>query len=189
MLDIATGTGEVALEVAQRYSGVRVTAIDYSRRMLAEARHKLRLLPTEARRRVSLHLGDMRATGMEDSIADVVTNTFALRNISDRAPVLGEFLRLLKPGGRLFILEPGIPRAPFLRFLHGAYLSHVMPFLGNVLSRTDYAYSYLKHSIESFPEPGRFLEELRAAGFVRARALRLSFGIAVLYSAARAENV
>ncbi len=186
--DMATGTGDVGIAVARRYGGVSVIGIDSSARMLAEASRKLALLPVEVRRRVELRRGDMRCADIETAAVDVLTNTFALRNMPERAPVLAEFRRVLRPGGRLFIMEPGIPPSPAVRLLYGPYLSHLMPLLGNVLSRTDYAYSYLRRSIESFPEPREFLAELAAAGFVRARAIPLSFGIAVLYAAIRGEG-
>jgi len=188
VIDMATGTGEVAIAIVRRYSGVRVIAIDYSPRMLAEARRKLGTLPSEISRRTELRRGDIRCTDVEDSTADVPTNTFALRNLPDRAPVLAEFFRLLKPGGKLFIMEPGLPDTPLVRFVYSAYLSHLMPFFGNILSRTDYAYSYLRHSIEAFPRPQEFVQELTSAGFMHAKALRLSFGIAVLYSAIRGDG-
>ncbi len=115
----------------------------------------------------------------------MVTNSFALRNIPDRAQVLREFHRVLKPGGRLFIMEPGIPSAPAARLLYRIYFTTVMPFVGNLLSRTDYAYTYLRHSIEGFPEPRDFIAELAGAGFGRCRATPLTFGIAVLFSGVR----
>lgn len=185
VVDMATGTGEVAIAMARRYPGMRVIGVDFSPRMLREARRKVAGLPPETARRVELRHGDIRATDIPGAAADVVTNVFALRNIPDRVPVLAEFRRVLKPGGRLFIMETTVPSAPAVHLLYGAWLSLVMPLLGNVLSRTDYAYSYLRHSIESFPETPAFLAELAAAGFTRPRAAALSFGIAVLFSAIR----
>ncbi|HVO40708.1 MAG TPA: ubiquinone/menaquinone biosynthesis methyltransferase [Spirochaetia bacterium] len=188
VVDMATGTGEIAIAVARRYPGVRVIGVDFSQRMLREARRKVDALPLETGRRVELRNGDIRRTAIGSSTADVVTNVFALRNIPERAPVLAEFRRVLKPGGRLFIMETTVPSTPAVQLLYGAWLSVIMPFLGNVLSRTDYAYSYLKHSIESFPETPQFLRELAAAGFIRPRATPLSFGIAVLFSAIRGDG-
>jgi len=188
VVDMATGTGEVAISLARRYPGIRVVGVDFSTRMLHEARRKVAALPPDTARRIELRHGDIRGTDVGRSTADVVTNVFALRNIPERTPVLAEFRRVLKPGGRLFIMETTVPSAPAIHHLYGAWLSVIMPFLGNVLSRTDYAYSYLKHSIESFPETPAFLAELAAAGFTRPRAAALSFGIAVLFSAIRGDD-
>lgn len=186
ILDMATGTGDVAIEAARRYPGVRVTGIDYSPRMLSRARSKVAAQPAGVRERISLRVGDIRETGFPDGTADIVTNTFALRNIPDRMQVLREFHRVLAPGGRLYIMEPGIPQGAFARGIYAVYFNRVMPFVGNLLSRTDYAYSYLRHSIEGFPKPEEFLLELAQAGFIRCRAVALTYGIAVLYSAVRA---
>jgi demethylmenaquinone methyltransferase/2-methoxy-6-polyprenyl-1,4-benzoquinol methylase len=183
--DMATGTGDVGIAIARRYAGVRVIGVDYCDRMLDVARRKLACLPAAVSERIDLRLGDIRSTDVPSSRVDVLTNTFALRNIPDRAPVLAEFRRVLRPGGRLYVMEPGIPTTPAMKLVYGLYLTRVMPFLGNVLSRTDYAYSYLRHSIECFPGPREFVAELDAAGFTRARAVPLSFGIAVLYEAIR----
>jgi demethylmenaquinone methyltransferase/2-methoxy-6-polyprenyl-1,4-benzoquinol methylase len=185
LCDMGTGTGDVAIAAARRYPGVRVAGIDFSERMLGRALAKAAVLPEEVRRRISLRPGDIRGSGFPDGFADVLTSAFALRNIPDRAPVLRDFHRVLRPGGRLFILETCIPTARLVREIYALYVARVMPFLGNLLSRTDYAYSYLRHSIEGFPPPSAFLEELAAAGFERCRAVPLTFGIAVLFSAFR----
>jgi demethylmenaquinone methyltransferase/2-methoxy-6-polyprenyl-1,4-benzoquinol methylase len=186
--DMATGTGDVAIAAARRWPSVRVVGIDYSERMLSVARRKLGSLPPSVSRRVSLRWGDIRRSGLPDGFADMLTNTFALRNLPDRMQVLREFHRVLKPGGRLFIMEPGIPSAGAPRLLYRAYLAAVLPLLGNLLSRTDYAYTYLKRSIEGFPEPEEFIRELGRAGFSHCRAALLDYGIAVLYSAVKGED-
>ncbi len=185
LCDMATGTGDVAIAAARRWPAVRVVGIDYSDRMLSVARAKLGSLPRSVAARISLRSGDIRRSGLPDSSADMLTNTFALRNIPDRSQVLREFHRVLKPGGRLFVMEPGIPAAAAARLLYRVYLSAILPLLGNLLSRTDYAYTYLKRSIEGFPEPAEFLAELRRAGFSRCRAVPFDYGIAVLYTAVK----
>jgi demethylmenaquinone methyltransferase/2-methoxy-6-polyprenyl-1,4-benzoquinol methylase len=183
--DMATGTGDVAIAISRRSPGAAVIGIDYSERMLSQARRKLESLPDGVRERISFRKGDIRKSGLPGGLADAVTITFTLRNIPDRFAVLREFHRVLKPGGRLFIAEFGFPSGFMARGIYAVYFNRVMPFLGNLLSRTDYAYSYLKHSIEGFPRPAECLAELTSAGFTRCRAVPLTYGIAYLYSAIR----
>jgi demethylmenaquinone methyltransferase/2-methoxy-6-polyprenyl-1,4-benzoquinol methylase len=185
VLDMGTGTGDTAIAIARRWPRARVVGFDYSRRMLSRAREKARRLPAGVAERISLFQGDLRRSGLPDSHADVLTSTFVIRNIPERAQVLAEFRRLLVRGGRLFIMEPGVPVRGAAGAIYRAYLDHVLPCAGNVLSRTNYAYSLLRRSIRGFPAPEDFLRELKAAGFSRARATPLSYGIAVLYRAVK----
>lgn len=181
LYDMAVGTGDIAIPMARRYPTIRIVGVDYSSSMLIRARKKICAAGLEER--ISLVESDIRECPLPDSTADVITSAFTLRNLPDRERVLAEFHRLLKPGGRLCILELGLPRRGAARMLYEPYFDHVMPFVGNLLSRTDYAYSYLRESVRAFPRPEEFLSELRSAGFPRTRAVYISFGTAVLYLA------
>lgn len=181
--DMAVGTGDVAIPLARHYPSARVVGFDNSPRMLERAKKKIAAAGLQ--KRVSLERSDIRATRLDAAAADVITSAFTLRNLPDRPTVLAEFHRLLKPGGRLFILELGIPPRGPARLVYQPYFDHFMPFLGNLLSRTDYAYSYLRESVHAFPGPDDFVGELRTAGFRRPRAVPLSYGTAVLYICTR----
>ena len=183
LYDMAIGTGDISIPMARRYPTIRVVGVDYSSSMLIRARRKIRTAGLEER--ISLLESDIRECPLPDSTADLITSAFTLRNLPDRDRVLSEFHRLLKPGGRLCILELGLPQGGAARMLYEPYFDHVMPFVGNLLSRTDYAYSYLRESVRAFPRPEEFLSELRRAGFAKSRAVYISFGTAVLYLARR----
>ncbi len=178
-LDAAVGTAEVALELLRRSPRSQVLGVDFSPAMLAKAREKFR-----QRRPVrvpELVCGDCRALPLTDASVNLVTMAFGIRNIAERVAVLREFHRVLQPGGRVLVMEFGIPRNPLLRGLYRLYFDHVLPPLGNFLSRTDYAYSYLVESVDAFPGPEAFLAEFAEAGFVRATVTPLTGGTALLY--------
>lgn len=180
VLDAATGTAEVAIEICRRRPGAQVVGMDFSPPMLAIGRRKLRDRSLEAR--ISLATGDARQTPFKSGSFGGVTMAFGLRNIDERVQALKEFRRVLRPGGQLLIMEFGYPDNPFLRALYRLYFDHVLPPLGNFLSRTHYAYSYLRESVQDFPEPEAFLQEMGEAGFAEPAFRKLTFGIARIYS-------
>lgn len=179
ILDMAVGTGDIAIPLALRYPTIRVVGIDYSPRMLRAARRKIAAAGLAAR--ITLRISDIRHTPLDSKTADLVTSAFTLRNLPDRKAALAEFHRLLRPGGRLLVLELAIPQRGAARLVYRPYFDHLMPLFGNLLSRTDYAYSYLRESVHAFPQPSAFCEEMRACGFDRTKALPLGYGTAVLY--------
>jgi demethylmenaquinone methyltransferase/2-methoxy-6-polyprenyl-1,4-benzoquinol methylase len=186
ILDAATGTSEVAMEICRQKESARVVGVDISPRMLAIGREKV-----GARRmdhRIHLGLGDGRRLPFNDETFHAVTMAFGLRNIDERKQVLAEFWRVLKPGGQLLIMEFGYPEDPLMRMIYGLYFHYVLPPLGNRLSGTDYAYSYLVESVRSFPGKGAFLKEIGDAGFGDLEARKLTFGIALIYSGMKRER-
>jgi len=179
VLDVAVGTGEVALEICRRHPGARVVGVDFSSAMLGVARQKI-----AARRsagRIALAAGDGRRLPVADNRVEAVTISFGIRNIEERHLALAEFYRVLKPGGQLLIMEFSYPDTPLLGSLYRFYFDHILPPLGNLLSRTDYAYSYLAESVEGFPRDDEFLKEIGAAGFHDLKIKKLTFGIAKIY--------
>lgn len=185
VLDAATGTGEVALELRRRRPGLRVLGLDFSAAMLAKARDKIR-----ARGETGYRLGqaDCRALPVgADSVA-AVTMAFGIRNIAERVAVLREFYRVLVPRGQVFIMEFGLPRPKPLAALYRFYFDRVLPPLGNWLSRTNYAYSYLVESVDAFPDDAAFLGNLAEAGFTDCRVTDLTFGIARVFSGRKGES-
>lgn len=180
ILDAATGTSEVAIEICRQNGSAKVVGVDISPRMLGIASEKVRARQMD--HRIHLGLGDGRTLPFKDGTFDAVSIAFGLRNIDERKEVLAEFGRVLKPGGQLLIMEFGYPEDPLLRMIYGFYFHYVLPPLGNRLSRTDYAYSYLVESVRSFPGKDAFLKEIGDAGFRDLGTRKLTFGIAVIYS-------
>lgn len=179
VLDAATGTSEVAIEICRQRPQLRVVGVDISPQMLAIGVKKVK-----ARRvgdRVHMSLGDTRRLPFKDDSFQAVCMAFGLRNIDERGEVLAEFRRVLKRGGQLLVMEFGYPDDPFMRLIYEMYFNHVLPPLGNRLSRTDYAYTYLVESVRAFPSRVEFLRELRGAGFTGLEVRKLTFGIARVY--------
>ena len=179
--DMAVGTGEIALEICSRHPDARVVGVDFSPGMMRVARRKIRARGFEER--IELRRGDLRALDVPDAAFDAVTMSFGIRNVAERGRVLRECCRVLRPGGRIQIMEMSVPEGRIVGALYGWYFDRVMPLVGNWLSRTDYAYSYLMHSVRAFPRDAEFLEELRQAGFRGARAVAITLGTARIYSA------
>jgi demethylmenaquinone methyltransferase/2-methoxy-6-polyprenyl-1,4-benzoquinol methylase len=177
--DVAVGTGEIAIRACRRYPGVRVTGIDFSPDMLRVARRKIRERGLQDR--IQLRQGDMRKIPADTGTFDAVTISFGIRNVLERDVVLQECFRILKPGGSLFVMEPGFLEVPALGALYRFYFDHAMPLIGNLLSGTDYAYTYLSETVYAFPADADFLRLFDEAGFVQSRATRVSYGIARIY--------
>jgi demethylmenaquinone methyltransferase/2-methoxy-6-polyprenyl-1,4-benzoquinol methylase len=179
MGDMAIGTGDIAIAACRRYPGVRVVGVDFSPGMLRIANRKIRVLGLSDR--IELRLGDLRDIPLEDACIDAVTLSFGVRNIKERERVLRECFRVLRPGGRLQVMEMAIPQRGLVAGAYRLYFDHLMPAFGNMLSRTDYAYHYLKLSVYSFPSDAQFLSEISEAGFGRARVIPITFGTAKIY--------
>ena len=179
VLDLATGTAELAMEICIRNPGVRVAGLDFSPRMLAIGRRKVRTKGLS--RRIDFTLGDARRLPFRAGSFDGATMAFGIRNIRERNDVLGEIRRVLKAGAQLWIMEFDCLDYPVLGKLYRFYFDHIMPPIGNWLSRTDYAYSYLARSVHGFPPEEEFLQEIADAGFASLGVKSLSLGIAKIY--------
>ncbi len=177
--DIAVGTGEISIRACLRYPGIRITGVDFSPDMLRVARRKIRERGLDDR--IELKQGDMRKIPIPDSTFDVVTISFGIRNVVERDMVLRECRRILKPGGRLLIMEPGFLEVPLLGAAYRFYFDHIMPLYGNLLSGTDYAYTYLSETVYAFPTDEEFMRAFGEAGFVDSNVVRVSSGIARIY--------
>ncbi len=179
VLDAATGTGEVALAIRRRRPGLRVLGLDFSPAMLAVAAEKIR------RRGVSgyrLAVADCREVPVAAGSVAAVTMAFGIRNIAERVCVMREFHRVLVPGGRLHIMEFGLPRNGLGKALYRFYFDRLLPPVGNFLSRTDYAYSYLVESVDAFPSDAAFLAQMAEAGFGECAVTDLTFGLARVFT-------
>lgn len=184
LLDVATGTGDQVFSLLASNRGVvRATGVDMAERMLDVGREKaLRKGLADV---VRLSTGDATALPEPDASYDVATISFGIRNVIDVPRALREMARVLKPGGRVLILEFSLPTAPVLRPLYLFYLRHVLPLVGGLLSGDLKAYRYLNVTIESFPYGEAFCRLLREAGFVEVRANPLTLGVATIYQGDR----
>ncbi len=183
VLDLCTGTCDVARTMVKRGLARRVLGIDFSAEMLRVGQRKLR---AEGRAgTVPLVRGDAMRLPAATGSMDAVTMAFGIRNVQEPTESLREIARVLRPGGRLAILEFGVPRQPVLRQAYLWYFRNVLPRLGRLVSRHGEAYSYLPASVESFTPPEAFLSQLRAAGLSRCEAVPLTFGVVYLYVAER----
>ncbi len=179
ILDVATGTGDLALALARHIPGVQVLGVDLSGKMLAEAARKAAARGLEDR--VVLSPGDAERLDLAAGSVDVVTSAFGVRNFGDLEQGLREFARVLKPGGKTVILEFSTPRNPLFRSIYAFYSHRLLPLVGGAVSKDRKAYEYLPASVDEFPGPDRFLELMRQAGFTNCRARSQSWGIAQIY--------
>lgn len=187
VLDLCTGTADLALAclspVAQDGTtgdSHRVIGVDFSAAMLRYGREKLARL---GEKRVALVRGDAMCIPLPDESVDAVTIGFGIRNVQRPEVAAREIVRVLKPGGRLAILEFGTPAVPGIRGAYLFYFRHILPLVGRAVSRHNIAYSYLPASVAAFPSPDDFLGLLREAGFSHVGVDRLTFGIVYLFIA------
>ena len=168
------------MEICRQRPLATVLGVDFTPAMLVVGHAKV------ARRglagRIPLLAGDARSLPIADASVDAVTIAFGIRNVEERHQALAEFHRVLKPGGQLLVLEFSLPDNPVLRFAYRLYFDHILPPLGNWLSRTNYAYTYLMTSVHAFPAPEAFCEEIRQAGFANVQQTPLSGGIARIHA-------
>ncbi len=184
VLDLCTGTADLALAARTATPGAaRVVGVDFADAMLRVGRGKL--LHARLDDAVSLVRGDATRIPVADRAVDAVTIAFGIRNVERPAAACEEIHRVLRPGGRLAILEFAVPTAPVLRAAYLAYFRYVLPRVGKLVSRHDTAYEYLPASVDTFASPGEFVELLQASRFVDIRAVPLTFGIVYLYTARR----
>lgn len=183
ILDVATGTGDLAIALARRIRGTRVLGVDLSERMLDIARRKVSEAGLDGR--IVLDTGDAEHLDLTDGAVDVATVAFGVRNFGDLGAGLRELARVVRPGGRAVILEFSTPSNPLARAFYGIWNRRVLPGVGGMVSHDRAAYRYLPDSIGAFPSPDRFLAMLSEAGFRNGRARSLSFGIAHIYTAER----
>ena len=184
LLDLCTGTGDLAIAaVRARPSAARVVGVDFSGAMLRVGEGKLRRDRLESR--VSMVQGDATRIPLADASVDAVTIGFGIRNVERMDVACAELLRVLKPGGRLAILEFAVPTMPEFGAFYARYTNRVLPRIGRALSRNDSAYAYLPASISAFATPDEFVKILRQAGFATISPTRLMLGSVILYTAHR----
>ena len=172
VLDVACGTGDMAVELLRQ--GCSVTGVDLSKEMMAIAKQKAP--------QVEYKLADAEHLPFEDATFDAVTCAFGVRNFVHLEQGLSEMLRVLKPGGRMVILELATPDSPLLRPFYNLYTRHIIPWLGQHLAGSRDAYTYLPRSIEHFPKGTDFIHIIENAG-ASATEIKFTFGVCRLYVA------
>ncbi|MUM77777.1 ubiquinone/menaquinone biosynthesis methyltransferase [Pseudodesulfovibrio sp. F-1] len=184
VLDLAAGTMDVSVELARQYPGCRVAALDFALPMLE--RGKVRKLSEGLEKRIFPVQADGRLLPLADASMGAATIAFGIRNILPRQDAYGEFLRVLKPGARLCILEFGTGSRRVWRGLYNFYLDTLLPFIGDRISGDPGAYRYLAETIKSFPDERALARELLDAGFARVYHVPMMSGIVYLHVAEKA---
>jgi demethylmenaquinone methyltransferase/2-methoxy-6-polyprenyl-1,4-benzoquinol methylase len=180
-LDVATGTGDVALLIAAKFPGSKITGVDIAGKMLDIARKKSVKYGRE--QQVAFELGDSENLGFPDNSFDAVTVAFGVRNFEDLHKGLAEMHRVVRPGGRAVILEFSRPRGFPFRQVFGLYFKYLLPYFGSLRSKDKRAYHYLYESVQAFPDYERFKVEMTRAGWKDPQYLVLSMGICAIYTA------
>ncbi|MBR5283103.1 MAG: bifunctional demethylmenaquinone methyltransferase/2-methoxy-6-polyprenyl-1,4-benzoquinol methylase UbiE [Alistipes sp.] len=181
VMDLATGTGDLAIKLAKRIPEARIMGVDLSEKMLAVAAEKVRRQGLDDH--IALYQGDAEQLDVADGVLDVVTVAFGVRNFGNLEVGLREIWRSLRSGGHIVILEFSTPSNPIVRKLYEFYSNHIMKPVGGMLSKDQKAYDYLPDSIVEFPAPDKFIELLQSVGFEECRRRSQSCGIAQIYIA------
>ena len=180
ILDIACGTGDFSIAIARAMApGSRVTGLDLSEGMLAVMRAKLAASGLEDR--VACVQGDSEALPYADATFDCVTIAFGIRNFEHRETALREILRVLKPGGKLVILELSVPSNPVIRWFYKLYFTGLLPIIGGKISGDKAAYRYLPASVLNFPGRDEWMATMRACGYAGVRHKAFTLGICRMY--------
>lgn len=181
IVDLATGTGDVAFALAHRMPNANIIGLDLSEGMLEKAREKASAMtPTPD---ITFMQGDCLATGLPSDSADLITIAYGVRNFADIAAGYREMYRILRPGGKLCVLELSTPTAPLTKAFYRLYTRTLIPLVGRLLSHDRRAYSYLPESIAAVPQRAVMTDIMESAGFKRASYRCFTFGVCTLYTA------
>ena len=181
ILDLATGTADLAIALAKHSPQAHIIGLDISEKMLEIGKEKVKLQNLE--NQIELHHGNAASLPFEDARFDAVTVAFGVRNFEDLDKGLSEMHRVLKTNGQAVILEFSLPERFPIKQLYNFYFKHLLPNIGKWVSKDGNAYSYLPHSVEKFPKPSDFFFFLDSFGLKNCQIKPLSFGIATLYVA------
>jgi demethylmenaquinone methyltransferase/2-methoxy-6-polyprenyl-1,4-benzoquinol methylase len=179
VLDVATGTADVALALKQALPEAAVHGVDFAEDMLAVGRAKAQRRDVD----ITLTVGDGMNLNQPDASVDALTIAFGLRNFEDPERGLAEFHRVIKPGGHLYVLEFPPPEGLLQRLFFRLYFTTVVPLLGRWISGHASAYTYLPESTRHFPSPSRLGEAMQRQGFSEVSWRLYTFGVAALHTA------
>jgi len=183
VLDIATGTGDLAMLLAGRLGGANVTGVDLSERMVEIGQRKVASRGLSGR--VRLTIGDCLALPFADDSFDCVTCAYGVRNFSDLSAGYREMHRVLRPGGHVVILELSTPRNPLVKPFYKFYTRCIIPAVGRMVSKDVRAYSYLPESIAAVPQRNAMTAVMEQAGFTDSGFIPLTFGTCTIYKATK----
>ena len=180
LLDVAGGTGDISFRFLQRASGANATVLDLTEPMLAEGRKRAETVGISGQ--LEWVVGDAMALPFEDDSFDVYTISFGIRNVTDPQKALSEAYRVLKPGGRIMVLEFSHIPYNLLQWFYDKYSFNVIPRLGQIIASDRSSYQYLVESIRKFPKQESFMKLVNAAGFENTKYRNLTMGVACLHS-------
>ena len=183
ILDVATGTGDFALE-AMSLNPDKITGVDISVGMLDLGKQKI--AKKNLSNKIEMVVGDSENLPFEDNTYDAATVAFGVRNFENLQKGLTDINRVLRPGGKLVVLELSTPKKFPIKQLFGFYFNNILPLFGRLLSKDDSAYTYLPESVNAFPDGEDFKKVMAAAGFKDNTSKALTFGICSLYTGVKA---
>ena len=179
ILDVATGTGDFAITSYKILKPEKITGIDISEQMLELGRHKVAKL--DLIDQIDLLKGDSEAIFFNNNSFDAVTVAFGVRNFENLEQGLSEIYRVLKPGGKLIVLEFSKPSLPIIKSLYKFYMKFITPIFGKLISKNNDAYKYLNDSVQQFPEKETFINILKQLQYRHSFYKTLSLGICTIY--------
>ena len=184
IMDMATGTGDLAIALATKIDGSTIYGADFSSEMLAVAKQKIEKLGLAER--ISLTECNAENIPLADEAVDAATVAFGVRNFEHQREALTEMKRTIKQGGHLIVLEFSNPRFALVRWCYRLYSHYILPAIGRMISKHASAYTYLPESIDQFASPQAFTKLLEEIGFDKIERKSQSFGIAHIYIAHKA---
>jgi demethylmenaquinone methyltransferase/2-methoxy-6-polyprenyl-1,4-benzoquinol methylase len=184
VLDVATGTADVALMTYKYLQPDEIIGIDISNGMLEIGRQKVARLGLE--KIITLQQADSEALPFPDNQFDAITVAFGVRNFQQLRVGLSEMLRVLRPGGKLVVLEFSKPKTVGFKSLYKFYMNLVTPGIGKLISKNKAAYQYLNESVQAFPEGDAFLDILKETGYEATYRKALTMGISTIYAGTKA---
>jgi demethylmenaquinone methyltransferase/2-methoxy-6-polyprenyl-1,4-benzoquinol methylase len=184
ILDVATGTGDFAIEANKKLNPDKIIGVDISEGMMKIGRVKLKEKKLD--HKIELILGDSENLPFEENTFDAITVGFGVRNFETLEKGMSGMFRVLKPGGTLVILEFSRPRKFPVKQFYNFYFNRITPLIGRLFSKDKRAYTYLPESVNAFPDGEKFLEIMKKTGFSSPTWQPLTFGIASIYTGRKA---